>query len=300
MFVVIKKGISWNKGMEGKIFPVLSEEQFSKATNMKYPTAVYPVLHSIQDDGSIGVKVLKKENVELIEGEFLMEMERTNKLSQDDAFKTYEIAAKLAKAAGTTTDAIMEFVRNIHYIYKDSVPSDNYVAKISERGMVVEFAKQFIEDLKCQGKMAGYSWEYKQLRNKTIGILSAYNAQFIVNEEKRVVVCLLRSCIDGQVVHRGIARASEEDCFNSHIGKAISLAKALKKPIPDEFINSPQPEGIEGGDVVKYGRFDAGRKYIIRKRISDVSFELNSWPDNKELAGIYSGPQKVIDDSARY
>lgn len=289
--VKIRNGVGWNKGMEGKVFQVMSEEEFSQATDMAYPTAMYPVLHSIQEDGTVGVKVLKKENVEIVEEEFPMEFIKTNKLSQDEAIGTYELAAKLAKAAGTSADEIINFVRNIHYIYKDSTTAPEQ-KPISERQAVVEFAKEFIEDLKCPGQENAIGYDYK------VGAARC-NVQFIINEEKRTVVCLLRGYMSGRVFHRGKAKAMNGDCFNVHIGKAISLAKALKKPIPKEFIDAPQPEGLEVGDVVSYHGWDVNL-FQVRKIISSVSVELNSFPGRKELYGIYSSPSKVVDDSARY
>lgn len=77
-------------------------------------------------------------------------------------------------------------------------------------------------------------------------------ADFIVNAAKRTVVALGKSWIDGRILRRGIAKCAPDDCFNSHIGKAIALRRALRLPVPTEYLNVPQPTEVRVGDVVNY------------------------------------------------
>ncbi|MFJ5965148.1 hypothetical protein [Bacillus sp. NPDC093026] len=74
---------------------------------------------------------------------------------------------------------------------------------------------------------------------------------FIVNAAKRTVVALGRSCIDGSILRRGIAKCAPDDCFNAHIGKAIALRRALGLEVPAEYLNVPQPTEVRVGDVVE-------------------------------------------------
>ncbi|MDE1454439.1 hypothetical protein PVN32_20025 [Bacillus paralicheniformis] len=77
-------------------------------------------------------------------------------------------------------------------------------------------------------------------------------AEFIVNNQKRTVVALLRGANTSKVYARGIAKATPDDCFNVHIGKAIALHRALGLEVPDEYLNAPQPTEVLVGDVVRY------------------------------------------------
>jgi hypothetical protein len=81
-----------------------------------------------------------------------------------------------------------------------------------------------------------------------------YTAEFVVNRDKRTVVCLLRqySRRNGYPVERrGIAKCAPGDVFNAHIGRAIALRRALGLPVPDEYLNAPQPTEVRVGDAVK-------------------------------------------------
>ncbi|MFG3444505.1 hypothetical protein ACGFZ1_07370 [Bacillus velezensis] len=78
-----------------------------------------------------------------------------------------------------------------------------------------------------------------------------YRHDFIVNSEKRTVVALRKSFVEGYVRDRGIAKAAPDDCFNVHIGKAIALRRALGLAVPDEYLNAPQPTEVRVGDVIE-------------------------------------------------
>ncbi|MGG1445029.1 hypothetical protein ABE354_23855 [Brevibacillus laterosporus] len=88
--------------------------------------------------------------------------------------------------------------------------------------------------------------------------------EFIVNKEKRTVVCLLRNAVFPEMISgRGIAKCAPDDCFNVHIGKAIALRRALGLDVPTEYLTVPQPTEVRVGDVVRnYGY--SGRVYAIR------------------------------------
>ncbi|QNM43700.1 hypothetical protein [Shouchella clausii] len=82
--------------------------------------------------------------------------------------------------------------------------------------------------------------------------LSADDSEIVVNRGKRTVVALSKNPITGKVLSRGIAKCAQGDCFNVHIGKAIALRRALGLPVPDEYINAPQPTEVRVGDVIGF------------------------------------------------
>ncbi|MFD1453274.1 hypothetical protein [Oceanobacillus sojae] len=117
------------------------------------------------------------------------------------------------------------------------------------------------------------------------------SVEFVVNSEKRTVVALVKFNSTGYIRSRGIAKCDPNDCFNEYIGKAIALRRAFGNPPMYEYLNAPQPEGKQIGDIVSY----EGKSY----RLIEVS-----WRDvhlgNAELGSIISDCGKIIDDSARY
>lgn len=76
--------------------------------------------------------------------------------------------------------------------------------------------------------------------------------EFIVNAEKRTVVTIRKAFGNGRILRRGIAKCAPNDCFNVHIGKAISLRRALGIEVPTEYLNVPQPTEVRDGDYVEH------------------------------------------------
>ncbi|QHJ97860.1 hypothetical protein C7M17_00941 [Bacillus subtilis] len=109
------------------------------------------------------------------------------------------------------------------------------------RDEIVEQAKADIQNLK-------YRTFYGELRYLYRSIVC--NVEFVINKKKSTVVALLKSVGRGTVKSKGIAKAAPSDCFNVHIGKAIALRRALGIPLPDEYLNAPQPTEVRVGDVV--------------------------------------------------
>jgi hypothetical protein len=82
---------------------------------------------------------------------------------------------------------------------------------------------------------------------------AGYYVDFVVNREKRTIVALIRDPLTDEVFARGIAKCAPGDVFNAHIGRAIALRRALGLPVPDEYLNAPQPTEVRDWDVVLYG-----------------------------------------------
>ncbi|TCM89626.1 hypothetical protein EV294_11291 [Paenibacillus sp. BK033] len=87
--------------------------------------------------------------------------------------------------------------------------------------------------------------------------------KFVVNHDKRTVVALLS--LEGTVWARGIAKAAPGDVFNSHIGRAIALRRALGLEVPAEYTNAPQPSEPRVGDIVADG-IRTGRVHAVRPK----------------------------------
>ncbi|WP_418041102.1 hypothetical protein [Paenibacillus xylanilyticus] len=79
------------------------------------------------------------------------------------------------------------------------------------------------------------------------------DVEFIVNQNKRTVVALARWRNDGSIVSKGIAKCAPGDVFNSHIGRAIALRRALGITVPAEYFEAPNPTEVRVGDVIDYG-----------------------------------------------
>lgn len=86
-------------------------------------------------------------------------------------------------------------------------------------------------------------------RRMTTGLVS-YDYEFIVNRDKRTVVALLKGSTSKRVYYRGKSRCAPGDVFNVHIGKSLSLRRALGLEVPDEYVNSPAPTEFRVGDIV--------------------------------------------------
>lgn len=159
------------------------------------------------------------------------------------------------------------------------------------RDEIVEQAKRDLENLK--ERVNGC---YMINLNKG-PFLIACNAEFIVNKEKRTVVALLRPFRTRIVIVRGVAKCDPNDCFNSHIGKAIALRRALGLPVPDEYLNAPQPTEVRVGDVVEM-QFES---FFTKKLVTDKINPINVCETTIESAAKYfaEGMAKIIDDSAR-
>jgi hypothetical protein len=129
-----------------------------------------------------------------------------------------------------------------------------------------------------------------------------YTAEFVVNRDKRTVVCLLRQYSRNNgypVVRRGIAKCAPGDVFNSHIGRAIALRRALGLPVPDEYLNAPQPTEVRVGDVVVWKSDRERTEYRITGTDGNGTYDFETEDDvykgyhYADLRGIVD----IIDDS---
>ncbi|MER1957896.1 MAG: hypothetical protein ABS942_10975 [Solibacillus sp.] len=172
-----------------------------------------------------------------------------------------------------------------------------------KRAEMIEKAKVFLEQSKTsvsgksldgpnKGQFETFEAVYSVREpgiNKT-----ACEAEFIVIEEKRKVICLLRGVNTKKVYHRGFAKCMPSDVFNEHIGKAIALGRALGLDV-SEFEQAVQPTEKVVGMQVLYN--DNGKDYNVtlhpNKMGSSYSF-FNGTSAIKSHVGEHS---KIINDT---
>lgn len=117
-------------------------------------------------------------------------------------------------------------------------------------------------------------------------------AEFIINRKKRTVVCILRSFGRNRVCFRGIAKCAPGDVFNSHIGRAIALRRALKLEVPTEYLSVPNPTEFKIGDIViRYTWVNTMHPYY--------TFQIGTETDGKSVLSLDSINSycTLIDDS---
>ena len=114
-----------------------------------------------------------------------------------------------------------------------------------QRKGLIEQAREFVESQK--NAMGTY-----EVKDPSSPLAPWHcNVEFIVNEEKRTVVALLRGFSIPTLYAKGIAKCHPDEVFNADIGKAIALARALEFDVPEEFLNAAQPDEVVVGMVVE-------------------------------------------------
>ncbi|MEV2911368.1 hypothetical protein ABNF65_22855 [Paenibacillus larvae] len=123
--------------------------------------------------------------------------------------------------------------------------------------------------------------------------LGASFAEYIVNRKKKTVVCLLHGAVTKRVYARGIAKCAPGDVFNSHIGRAISLRRALGLEVPAEYMSVPNPTEVREGDIVGYPHS------LIPLIYAAEVIDRGSWFSGSRmyLNIDYARGRRIIDDS---
>ena len=149
-----------------------------------------------------------------------------------------------------------EKVVKAYKIYRESVVAEVEVPKVEKsanelRAEIIEKAKEFVEITKTKeftGRVrtgAGLPGEGQTKIYCDVYVFgdkpkNVCDVEFIVHQEKRTVVTLMRGTVTKKVYSKGIAKCNPDDVFNEHIGKAIALGRALGKDV-SEFENAVQP-----------------------------------------------------------
>ena len=146
---------------------------------------------------------------------------------------------------------------------------DIYEQKVEEAKKFLEYKKETISGiitdegkLYKKGQYVTIKDVYTVRKTTQSNHVHACNVEFIVLEDERKVVALLRGVDTNKVYARGIAVSYYKDVFNEDIGKAVALAKALKVDY-SQFTNIPNPMGLEIGSVVKIKNID--ELYVVKE-----------------------------------
>ena len=126
------------------------------------------------------------------------------------------------------------------------------------RAEIIEKAKGFVVGTKkshtgraIKGPLKGQivTWNDVYVCNNDLFISCVCNVEFVINNDKRTIVALLRGADTNEIYYRGIAKCNPSDVFNEHIGKAIALGRALGLDV-SEFEGAVQPT-VAVGQIVK-------------------------------------------------
>ena len=149
-----------------------------------------------------------------------------------------------------------------------------------KRDRIVKQAKEFVEKF-TNSNIFEFSTEKFPLgwwAKEMDGTPSTCKSEFIVNKEKRTVVCLIKNPSRNMGIRsKGFAKCDPNDCFNEHIGKAIALHRALGLDVPQEYLDVPNPTELRFGNVVAAlndypgaldGPISKGSKFTVVREIS--------------------------------
>lgn len=100
------------------------------------------------------------------------------------------------------------------------------------RAEIIEKAKGFVESRMNREQLVPWKCGTGQWYLR--------NFEFVVDEPKRTIVVLCKSDVQRRIYKRSIAKCMPSDVFNSHIGKAIALGRALGLDV-SEFEQAVQP-----------------------------------------------------------
>lgn len=156
--------------------------------------------------------------------------------SMDDAVQAVAdaVKAELAKMDAKTADVV--------------VPKPKSPQEL--RDEIVERAKADVEELTTRASYGRFRAPSVQTGGDSWYDPSVDFVEFVTNREKRSVVALIRYNNKKKTVWgRGTAKAAPGDVFNTHIGRAIALRRALGLEVPTEYTNAPQPTEVRVGDA---------------------------------------------------
>lgn len=117
------------------------------------------------------------------------------------------------------------------------------------------------------------------------------DAKYHVDRENGVVVCIRPGGA------KGIARIAPGEVFNVHIGKAIALWRSYGVDVPEAYLNAPQPEKAQVGDVV-VGDFDNIMTLTkLREDVNIPRLGTAFYVDGSDFYWCGEKQVRIIDDS---
>ncbi|MEK4173339.1 hypothetical protein MHI22_18020 [Lysinibacillus sp. FSL L8-0312] len=171
-----------------------------------------------------------------------------------------------------------------------------------QRAVIVEKAKKFLKE--------GLRRNYKNTQgfDPSVWLVSengafsiTHKVEFIVNEEKRSVVALIKLIKNSKVHRKGITKCAPNDVFNEHIGKAIALGRALDLDVA-EFEQAVQPTEFVSGQIITYTSELAGQDRGGNFEISYIEDDTLWFHDEEgyDLFGDDWKPKIINDNNANY
>lgn len=130
--------------------------------------------------------------------------------------------------------------------------------------------------------------EREAIGYKERGIVSL---KFVVNPEKRTVVAMFRGLSTGVLHAKAVAKCDPDDVFNTDIGKAIALARALGVEVPVEFVKAVQPTEIVVGHRIYYTTLYPNI-LVIEESSEPTPSEIGV-----KLARMFTRSNRILDDS---
>lgn len=172
------------------------------------------------------------------------------------ALETETAPAYVEVARGTVSDALPSFAKSVAQGVVDAINDPEVTARrlFGERKSpqqirdeIVERAKADVNDL--LGKRSYPVTTVDGMRRNMNS--HAHYVDYVVNREKHTVVAIVKHKDGGRVRVVGKSKCAPDDVFNSHIGRAIALHRALGLEVPAEYLSVPGPEEIRAGDIVR-------------------------------------------------
>ena len=196
-------------------------------------------------------------------------------------------------------DVVIFSNSNVHYdsdkpykVFKDAHFVDNvgqHKTANQQRAEIIEKAKKFVEfNSKGMHVAAGF-----RTTISFSGPLVTDVLEFVVNEEKRTVVALIKGKTSKALYARGIAKCMPSDVFNEHIGKAIALGRALGLDV-SEFEQAVQPT-VAVGQVVTHK--DGKENRIITHKTPHFT---DAWYKDNKLWNYGHELNIINDTNAQY
>lgn len=199
------------------------------------------------------------------------------------AIESNQLAVKLLiEATGVTEEKLTVDKEkttvqvNDKYTFLDDNGLHVFSTPDSYRKHIIEFAKEELANLDDRTvKLKGVSNLERDIINTKFEGFKKYteatvNEKFIVNREKRTVVCLLQGHKTKVIYAKGIAKCDPIDTFNEHIGKIIAFYRAIGEDVPEIFTNVPNPENIQNGDIIIHSSGEAIYEISNMKEKGDV------------------------------
>lgn len=124
---------------------------------------------------------------------------------------------------------------------------------------------------------------------------------FVVNRDKRKVTSIIRlKYFPDTVEIVGRAKCAPNDVFNAHIGRAISLRRALGLEVPAEYLSVPNPTEVRVGDVVAWKAQGGivGRVCRVSGEMVTVGVEGDIWCFPQRALDTTDDSREEAEDSA--